>query len=59
MAPPTRGLPPMQVLVQTVLHVGLRAGQAATVDPTRSRLLGRPGRTLADDVRDHATLWRR
>jgi uncharacterized protein YbjT (DUF2867 family) len=54
-----RGLPWGQVAVQAVLHVGLRLGQAAAVDPTLPRLLGRPARTLADYVRDHAGLWRR
>lgn len=53
-----RGLPRMQVIVQTVLHVGLRFGQAETVDPTLDRLLGRRGRTLRDYVHDHRDLWR-
>lgn len=52
-----RGLPAMQVLVQTVLHVGLRFGQAQDVDPALARLLGHPGRTLRDYVRDHTSLW--
>ncbi|MCV2395146.1 NmrA family NAD(P)-binding protein [Actinotalea sp. M2MS4P-6] len=51
------GLPMAQVAVQTVLHVGLRRGQAAEVDPTVQRLLGRPGRTLAEYVHDHRDLW--
>jgi uncharacterized protein YbjT (DUF2867 family) len=55
----SRGLPWGQVAVQTVLHVGLRAGQAERVDPTLPRLLGRPARTLAEYVRDHAAAWRR
>ena len=53
----SRHLPIAQALVQTVLHVGLRRGQAETVDPTLERLLGRPGRTLAQYVADHAHLW--
>ncbi|WP_163989179.1 NAD(P)H-binding protein [Pyxidicoccus caerfyrddinensis] len=52
-----RGLPASQVLVQTVLHAGLRSGQAARVDPTLTRLLGRPGRTVRDYVHDHVSLW--
>lgn len=52
-----RGLPLAQVAVQTVLHFGLRLGQAATVDPTLGRLLGRPGHTLAEYIRDHVALW--
>ncbi|WP_433934905.1 NmrA family NAD(P)-binding protein [Sorangium cellulosum] len=52
-----RGLPLAQIAVQTVLHAGLRLGQAEGVDPTLERLLGRPGRTLRAYVRDHAALW--
>lgn len=53
-----RGLPLGQVLVQTVLHFGLRFGQAARVDPTLERLLERPGHSLRDYVRAHASTWR-
>lgn len=53
-----RGLSAGQALVQTVLHVGLRFGQAETVDPALERLLGRPPRTIDDYVRDHAEIWR-
>ena len=52
-----QGLPSPQVLVQTVLHTGLRRGQAQTVDPTLARLLGRPPRTLAQYVHDHRSVW--
>ncbi len=52
-----QGLPVAQVLVQTVLHTGLRKGDAETVDPTLSTLLGRPGRSLATYVHDHAARW--
>lgn len=52
-----RGLPFAQVLVQTVLHVGLRFGQAEAVDPTLPRLLGHDARTLRDYVRDHRARW--
>jgi uncharacterized protein YbjT (DUF2867 family) len=52
-----RGMPLMQVLVQTVLHVGLRFGQAEGVDPTLERLLGRPPRSVLDYIADHAALW--
>ena len=54
-----RELPWGQALVQTVLHVGLRFGQAARIDPTLEQLLGRPGRTVHDYIRDHAQLWAR
>ncbi len=46
-----------QAIVQTVLHTGLRRGQAERVDPTLPRLLGRPARTLEEYVRDHRELW--
>jgi len=46
-----------QALVQTVLHVGLRRGDAETVDPTLAALLGRPPRTLQEYVRDHRSRW--
>lgn len=36
-----RGLPWMQILVQIVLHVGLRRGDAEAVDPTVRAVLGR------------------
>lgn len=52
-----RGLPPAQALVQSILHVGLRFGQAEAVDPTLPRLLGHAPRTLRDYVRDHRRLW--
>lgn len=53
----SHGLPLAQALVQTVLHVGLRRGQAEVVDPTLEHLLGRRPRTLARYVADHAHLW--
>lgn len=52
-----RGMPLGQVLVQTVLHVGLRFGQANTIDQTLERLLGHRPRTLREYVRDHRRLW--
>lgn len=47
-----RGLPRVQVVVQTVLHVGLRRGDAEEVDPTLGRLLGRPPRTMREFIHD-------
>lgn len=47
-----------QAVIEALLHVGLRFGQAATVDPTLPRLLGRPARTLAQYIADHRDLWR-
>lgn len=54
-----RGLPRGAVLVQTILHVLLRFGQGAGVDPTLARLLGRPGRSVRQYVEDHAALFAR
>lgn len=50
-------LPASLILVQTLLHTGLRWGQAESVDPTMERLLGRAGRTLEQYVRDHRSTW--
>jgi uncharacterized protein YbjT (DUF2867 family) len=52
-----RGLPIPQVLVQLILHVGLRKGSAALVDPTLARLLGRNANTLEDYITSHQKLW--
>ncbi len=54
-----RGMPWGQVAVQAVLHVGLRFGQAAHVDPTLGSLLGHRPRTLRDYVRDGERTWAR
>jgi uncharacterized protein YbjT (DUF2867 family) len=51
------GLPLAQVLVYTLLHSGLRRGQAEAVDPTLARLLGRAPRTLEQYVHDHRHFW--
>lgn len=50
-------LPVPQRIVQTLLHLGLRRGDAAEVDPTLRQLLGRPPRDLAAYVHDHRHLW--
>ena len=52
-----QGLPAPQVLVQTILHTGLRRGQAQRVDPTLAALLGHRPRTLEQYVHDHRTTW--
>jgi len=52
-----QGLPTTQVLVQTVLHTGLRRGQAERVDRTLAQLLGHPPRTLQQYVHDHRSTW--
>jgi len=53
-----RRLPLMQAFVQTVLHVGLRFGQAETVDPTLGRLIGREPYSLGQYIRFHADTWK-
>jgi uncharacterized protein YbjT (DUF2867 family) len=50
-------LPLAQIAVQTVLHVGLRWGQAEAVDPTLARLLNHAPRSFDEYVRDHRALW--
>lgn len=53
-----RQLPWGRVAVQTLLHLGLRRGDAEPVTDTVAELLGRPPRTLDDYVTDHLHLWR-
>ncbi len=52
-----RGLPWMQILVQTILHRGLRRGAAEAVTDTLPTLLGRPACSLAQYIHDHRLLW--
>lgn len=53
-----RRLSPMHAVVQTVLHVGLRRGDAARVDDgTLATLLGRRPRDLEQYLRDFASSW--
>lgn len=52
-----RSMPPAQILVQTVLHVGLRFEQAEAVDDTLGTLLGRRPRTIRDYIHDYQDLW--
>lgn len=49
------GLP--QTVVQTILHAGLRRGDAEEATDTVERILGRPPRTVRGYVEDHAPLW--
>ncbi len=49
----------MQAVVQTVLHVGLRRGDAERVEPTVAQLLGRPAGSMADYLAREAAVWRR
>ena len=50
-------MPLAQALVQTVLHLGLRFGQAEAVDPTLGHLLGRAPRSMAQYIRDRRSVW--
>ncbi len=52
-----RRMPPAQVIVQTILHVGLRFGQAEAVDNTLAELLGHSPRTMRDYIQDYRGLW--
>jgi uncharacterized protein YbjT (DUF2867 family) len=54
----SKGLPLPQRIVQTVLHVGLRRGGAATVDPALTQLLARLGTPMETYIADHLTLWK-
>jgi uncharacterized protein YbjT (DUF2867 family) len=52
-----RQLPLAQVLVQTILHAGLRRGDAENVSPVTLDLLGRPARSLASYFERCADRW--
>lgn len=52
-----QGLVVPQALVQTILHAGLRRGDAEPVTSVVSDVLGRPARSVADYVSDHRELW--
>ena len=54
-----RRLALMQAAIQTYLHVGLRKGDAAVVDPLLGELLGQPARDLERFLRDSPELWKR
>ena len=47
----------MQIAVQTLLHVGLRMNNTATIDPTLGQLLGRPARAIEQYIQDCHALW--
>ncbi len=52
-----RGLPATQIMIQTLLHVGLRFGQARSVTGTLAGLLARRPLTVREYVRDYRSLW--
>jgi uncharacterized protein YbjT (DUF2867 family) len=54
-----RGAGLMQSAIWTVLHEGLRHGEAAVTDPLLPALMGQPARDLETFIRDHPGVWRR
>ncbi|HET9620796.1 MAG TPA: NAD(P)H-binding protein [Kofleriaceae bacterium] len=52
-----RQMPWMQIAVQTILHVGLRRGDAEPVDPTVAKLLDRPATSLQAYLERSAATW--
>ena len=56
-----RRLPLIQAIVLSILHVGLRYGQAEEVDETLARCLGRPATNIAGviqyTVQEEPNLW--
>lgn len=53
-----RNLPWPQIAIQTILHVGLRRGDAEKVDTTVAEILGRPPQSLREYVERAASTWR-
>ena len=53
-----RRLPLAMIAVQTILHLGLRRGDADNVTPTTETLLGRPATPLADFITRNTDRWR-
>ncbi len=51
------GLPWGRIAIQTILHTGIRRGDAERVDPTLGERLGRTPGTVEAYVRDHLALW--
>jgi len=48
----------MQTFIQTILHVGLRRGDAESVHSTVEQVLGKRARTMAEYIQDNACIWR-
>lgn len=48
----------MQTFVQTILHVGLRRGDAENIQSTVEQVLGKRARTMAEYIQDAACIWR-
>jgi uncharacterized protein YbjT (DUF2867 family) len=53
------GLPAMQILVQSILHAGLRKGSADEVNDTVEEVLGQAPRSLRQYFEDHRNVWQR
>lgn len=53
-----RQCPWAQSAVQLLIHLSVRYGHAATVKPDLHELLGHPGRTVQEYIRDHTRVWR-
>ncbi len=53
------GVPVMQIVVQTLLHVALRTGSAGPANTVLADLLGRPPRSMLEFVHDHVSRWAR
>lgn len=51
-------LPLTHAAVQTILHAGLRKGDAKEVTDTVAKLLGRPPRSVRSYIDDHSEIWR-
>ena len=52
-----QGLVLPHAVVQTILHTGLRKGDAEAVTSTVPDLLGRPARSLSEYIADYLDLW--
>jgi len=49
----------VQSIVQAVLHVGLRFGQAEEIDPTLGQLLNSDPNDVENYIQDHKGIWKR
>ena len=52
-----RKLPLMQVVVQSILHTGIRTGGANIQDGTAQTLLNRPTRSIETYIQEYKSLW--
>lgn len=48
----------MQSIIQTILHVGLRFGQAEKIDPILGQLLHQKPNTIENYIDDYVDIWR-